>query len=278
MSNTKKNLLCHCFFTFSLQKIIPEMILQLPQIPWRASSFKESLMSNTADAKVITLLASEEAEILRLNRRVLEESPDLIAIVGSDYIYYYVNPAYVRIHSMNEEDFIGHHVQEFLGEDVFERIVKPNLDQCVHGGDVRYEEWFDFGASGILYMDVRYLRLPNKNGAVDRIVIISRNITYMKESEEARVNQEKLKTVVELAGTYNHEINNPLCSIGGYLELLLAGETDPQKIHYLEKARSEAQRINQVTQKIEQTTSIHLADYPGGMKILKIHQDCEGTA
>jgi PAS domain S-box-containing protein len=231
-----------------------------------------------ADTKMITLLTSEEAEILRLNQRVLEESPDLIAIVGSDYIYYYVNPAYVKIHKMAEENFIGHHVQEFLGKDVFERIVKPNLDQCLQGNDIRYEEWFDFGGSGILYMDVRYLRLPNEEGAIDRIVIISRNITYMKESEESRINQEKLKTVVEMAGTYNHEINNPLCSISGYIELLLTSETDPQKIRYLEKARGEVQRISQVTQKIEQMTSIHLADYPGGIKILNIHKDCEGTA
>jgi PAS domain S-box-containing protein len=228
-------------------------------------------VADASNAKVIALLASEDAEILRLNQRVLEESPDLIAIVGSDYIYYYVNPAYVKIHSMKEADFIGHHVQEFLGRDVFERIVKPNLDQCIRGGDVRYEEWFDFGASGILYMDVRYLRLPNEEGAVDRVVVISRDITYMKKSEEARVNQEKLKTVVELAGTYSHEINNPLCSIGGYLELLLSEENDPKKINYLEKAQGEVQRIGQVTKKIEKTTSIHLSDYPGGAKILDIH-------
>ena len=153
-----------------------------------------------ADTKVITLLTSEEAEILRLNQRVLEESPDLIAIVGSDYIYYYVNPAYIRIHTMAEEDFIGHHVREFLGEDVFEHIVKPNLDQCFQGKDIRYEEWFDFGGSGILYMDVRYLRLPNEEGAIDRIVIISRNITYMKESEEARRHLEKAIAFLQPVG------------------------------------------------------------------------------
>jgi|GEM_PF-6931241 len=231
-----------------------------------------------SDSKVVTLLNAEEAEILRLNRQVLEESPDLIAIIGSDYIYYYVNPAYVRIHSKTAEDFIGHHVKEFLGEDVFNRVVKPNLDRCLRGENIKYEEWFDFGSSGIMYMDVGYIRLPSEEGSADRIVIISRNITSVKEWEEARANHEKFKNAVEIVGTKNNEITNSLCSISGYLEILLTGETDIQKIHYLEKSIIEIQHISEVTHAIGQMISIHSTTISNGTKILNIHQDCEGTA
>jgi PAS domain S-box-containing protein len=230
-----------------------------------------------SETKVVTLLNSEEAEILRLNRQVLEESTDLIAIIGSDYNYYYVNPAYVRIHSKTQEDFIGHNVKEFLGEDVFENIVKPNLDRCLKGEKVRYEDWFDFGGSGIMYMAVEYIRLPNNEGVADRIVIISRNITSEKEWEEAKDNQEKFKTVVEAVETQNYEINNSLCSVSGYLEILLTGEKDLQKIHCLEKSIKELQRLGQITHAIDQMIARHSKNFTGSSQ-LNIHHDCKGTA
>ncbi len=236
-------------------------------------------MSENSDKnKIIRVLNAYEAEIVRLNRRVLDESPDLIAIVGTDFIYYYVNPSYIAIHKMAEEDFIGYPVKKFLGEDVFEHIVKPNMECCMEGEDVHYEDWFDFGESGVLYMDVRYLPLHDAQGNVDRIVVVSRDITYRKEAEEYRVSQEKLRTILELAGTYNHEINNPLCSLGGYVELLALEEIDPRRLEYLEKAREEIRRIAEVTQKIEQMTSVRLADYPGGAHILKVDGECAGEA
>ena len=67
----------------------------------------------------IAVINKKDAEILRLNRRVLEESPDLIAIVSSDYRYFYVNPAYVNVHGLTARDFIGCHVKDFLGDDIF---------------------------------------------------------------------------------------------------------------------------------------------------------------
>ena len=223
-----------------------------------------------SDRKIIRVLNENEAELVRLNRRVLEESPDLIAIVGHDYIYYYVNPAYAAIHGMKREDFIGFPVSRFLGEDVFAGVVKPNLDRCIGGEDVHYDDWFDFGASGVLYIDVRYLPLHDGKGMVDRVVVVSRNITYRKEAEESRFTQEKLRTILELAGTYNHEINNPLCALGGFLELLGMDETDLKRLEYIKKAREEVQRIAEVTRKIEHMTSLRHSDYPGGIQILDV--------
>ena len=223
------------------------------------------------------VITRKDEEILRMNRRVLEESPDLISVIGPDYHYYYVNPAYASVHGHTVEDFTGRHINVFLGEEVFSGIVKPRLDRCFKGEDVHYEECFDFPETGVLYMDVRYLPLRDDSGDVDRIVIILRNISYMKEAEEARIGQEKLKTIVELAGTYNHEINNPLCSLAGYLELLKQKETDSGKLSYLEKALCDVDRITGVTKKISQTTSVSLVEYPGGQRILDIDTEAESA-
>jgi len=220
--------------------------------------------------KTITVISKKDEEILRLNRRVLDESPDLIAVIGTDFHFNYVNPAYVNIHGLTADDFIGRHVREFLGVETFDGIVKPNLERCMKGEDVRYEEWFDFPKTGVLYMDVRYLPLKDSDGRIDRIVVLLRDITHMKKSENARIDREKLQTVVQLAGTYNHEINNPLCSLGGYLELLKRNEEDPHKLSFIDKAMSEVARITGVTQNFADATSIEFIDYPGGGKIVGI--------
>ena len=218
----------------------------------------------------IQVISQKEAELLRLNRRVLDELPDFIAIVDCQYRYNYVNPAYIAIHKRSVNDFIGHQVSEFLGADIFETVVRPNMERCMKGEDVRYEEWFDFGDSGVFYMDVRYLPLHNADGEVDRIVVITRDITPIKQAESEKINREKLQTIVELAVTYNHEINNPLFSISGNLELLKRGETDTKRLDYIDKALEMVKRIAGVTKKIEETTSIEYVDYPGGSRMVDI--------
>ena len=226
-----------------------------------------------ARLNTIQVISQKEAELLRLNRRVLDELPDLIAIVDSDFIYNFVNPAYVSIHKLTMKDFIGHHVKEFLGGEIFKNVVMPNMEKCIHGEDVRYEEWFDFEDMGVYYMDVRYLPLHNGSGKVDRIVIITRDITIMKDAEKAKINQEKLQTVIDLAVTYNHEINNPLFAISGSLELLKTHESDEKKLGYIDTALNMVKRIAEVTRKIEETTSLDYTSYAGETKMLDISDD-----
>ena len=226
-----------------------------------------------ARLNTIQVISQKEAELLRLNRRVLDELPDLIAIVDSDFIYNFVNPAYVSIHKLTMKDFIGHHVKEFLGGEIFKNVVMPNMEKCIHGEDVRYEDWFDFEDMGVYYMDVRYLPLHNGSGKVDRIVIITRDITIMKDAEKAKINQEKLQTVIDLAVTYNHEINNPLFAISGSLELLKTGESDEKKLEYINTALDMVKRIAEVTKKIEETTSLDYTSYTGETKMLDISDE-----
>ena len=230
-----------------------------------------------AQLKTIRVINCKEAELLRLHRRLLDESPDLIAVIGIDFRFRYVNPAYANIHKKSAQNLIGNHVREFLGDDIFTTVVKPNMLKCLDGEDVRYESWFDFGDSNIFYMDVRYLPLYNASDVINRIAIITRDITSIKESEKTRIHEVKLRTIMELAATFSHEINNPLYSLSGYLELLKRDEQNPDKINYIDSAMAEVRKIAEVTDKIKATTCITLTDYPGGPKTLDITSEREKT-
>jgi len=138
-----------------------------------------------SNLKAIKVIGKRREELLQLNRRVIDELPDLIAIVGDDYRFRYVNPAYARIHRLSVQDLTGRHVREFLGSDVFETIVRPNMDRCMANEIVHYESWFDFREAGVFYMDVRYIPLSGPKGRIDRITVIARDITGLSKPDGA---------------------------------------------------------------------------------------------
>jgi signal transduction histidine kinase len=59
----------------------------------------------------------------------------------------------------------------------------------------------------------------------------------------AALEREKLEALAEFAAGAGHEINNPLTVIAGRAQLLLRGETDPERRHALALMNSQAMRI-----------------------------------
>jgi len=74
--------------------------------------------------------------------QVFERSPDGVSIIGRDYRFQRVNPTYERNWKRPANRIVGKHIADFLGMQVFERTVKPNLDRCFEGEEIRYAEWF----------------------------------------------------------------------------------------------------------------------------------------
>ena len=135
-----------------------------------------------ANSTVIKVITDQERDLLLLNRQVIDASPDLIAIIGDDHRYCYVNPAYAAMHKKKQEDFIGLHVRDNVGADVYEMVVEPNIRKCLAGEPVRYESRFDFGETGSYFMEVRYLPLTDEQNQVTRCAIITRDFSEQKKT------------------------------------------------------------------------------------------------
>jgi PAS domain S-box-containing protein len=175
--------------------------------------------------KTITVI-SKKARKYFAQRRVLEDSPDLIAVVGTDTNTTTSIPPMRGARAPDWEDILGRNIRDFVGDNDFEAIVRPNLEKCRDGKDVRYEEWFDFPSVGVKYMEVRYLPLRDARGNIDRIAVILRDMTPQIKAEGIRVETGTPQDGHRACRDYNHEINNPLCSLSGYLELIQMGEID----------------------------------------------------
>jgi diguanylate cyclase (GGDEF)-like protein/PAS domain S-box-containing protein len=136
-------------------------------------------------------------ENLRLYERAISTTRDLMSFVDRDYTYRMVNEAYAERHGRPRESIVGLRVDELMGHDLFERVIRPELDRCFAGEDVHYQYSFDF-AGKPRYMDVRYQPYRSHAGGIEGAVVSARDITDLHEVEERlRVNGERLSLALE---------------------------------------------------------------------------------
>ncbi len=94
--------------------------------------------------------------------------------------------------------------------------------------------------------DVIKVPIFHSDGSRNGLVIIGRDITEKKLTEELLRKSEKLAVVGQLSAGIAHEIRNPLTSLKGFLSLL-DSTTDKKNSWYLDVMVSEVNRIESIT-------------------------------
>jgi PAS domain S-box-containing protein len=166
---------------------------------------------------VLDLSERKRAEYLA--QQVFESSPDRMSIVGRDYRYQRVNPAYERRYGMPMETFIGKHVTDFLGGEDFERTAKVYYDRCFAGEEVSYAAWLDL-SFGRRYLAVTYTPLRPDSGRVGAVLAIIRDLTEhvlaseaLRETQLALAHANRVTTMGQLAASISHEVSQPLAAV-----------------------------------------------------------------
>jgi PAS domain S-box-containing protein len=125
--------------------------------------------------------ASEE--MWKRYESIVNTSREFLTLVASGYRYEAANDAYCQAHDVNREEIIGSMVADIWGRTTFKTIIKKYLDQCFAGEEVHYQAWFKMHALGRRYFDVSYYPYHQK-GAVTHAIVVTRDITERKRSEE----------------------------------------------------------------------------------------------
>ncbi|USG65087.1 PAS domain S-box protein [Brevibacillus ruminantium] len=111
------------------------------------------------------------------------------------------------------------------------------------GSTVRLEEIIPQPDGECKVFDVSKVPLFNSDGRRKGIVVISRDITELKRTEELLRKSDKLSVVGRLAAGVAHEIRNPLTSIRGFIQFIKEGN---YKEEYFHMVLSELDRIQSV--------------------------------
>ncbi|MEW6380633.1 MAG: PAS domain S-box protein [bacterium] len=104
------------------------------------------------------------------------------------------------------EDLIGRPYSEIASP--FRRETVENV--FTTGKKNRKENSFPKGNNENIFMDIIYAPIKNKEGQVEQVIEVLRDITEMRNLEEQIRHAELLATIGELATCVAHEINNPI--------------------------------------------------------------------
>jgi len=165
---------------------------------------------NELEAKVIERtselrLANERLQVELEERLTLEKiwrrydfivntSKELMTFVDRTYRYEAVNDAYCQAHNLPRNEILGKEVAEIWGREHFNRVIKSNFDNCFMGKTVNYQGHFNFGALGLVFVDVTYYPYYAVSGEISHAVVVTRDITAQKNAEEKlRKYAEKLR-------------------------------------------------------------------------------------
>jgi PAS domain S-box-containing protein len=87
----------------------------------------------------------------------------------------------------------------------------------------------------------------DQTGTTVGIVVVFRDITLERRTQEALLASEKLAVAGRLAATIAHEIHNPLDSVSNLLYLMKNGVTEEESRQFIDMAERELARVTQIS-------------------------------
>lgn len=176
-------------------------------------------------------------------RLIAENMTDMIALLNPEGRAEYVSPSSAAILGAAPEMFVGDSLIRFVHPD--------DRDKFKQGLTAMTEQKPGILEFRILHQDGRWAELeatgrvvPGDGEDRDKVVVVVRDITERKKTEELLRRSEKLTIVGQLAAGVAHEIRNPLTSLKGFLQLMNKKIEGQDYIFNL--MLSELERINEI--------------------------------
>jgi PAS domain S-box-containing protein len=142
---------------------------------------------------------------LRLFKLATDSSTDLVAAVDREYKYLFANRAYLDWHHKSDAQVAGCAFSDIIGEEPFQRL-KPQLDRCLRGENVRFETTREYPELGIRHMEASYFPLRGNDAVILGVVGIARDVTSARQAETALQYEADFRKVLG-------EISNHLISL-----------------------------------------------------------------
>src|SRR5262245_44151207 len=125
--------------------------------------------------------AARESE--RLLSLITDRSPVLIAYIGSDRTFKYVNKPYAERFGLRQQDIIGRTVREVIGDEAY-AVIEHYIDAVLRGERVEFEMELALRGIGARHVWVTYEPEFEELGQVAGYVATILDITNRKQAEE----------------------------------------------------------------------------------------------
>ena len=213
-------------------------------------------LATVAGLGLLTLrLSVQSSELQRADARVrmmaaaTEQTADLILITRANGVFEHANDACVHALGYTRDELVGMTLPALL-ERGFERMVDHVGTEVRQKGIWRgtlvhrRKDGTTFPASSTV------VALRNAEGRVTHFVGVQRDVTDELRLRDQLVHSERLSAVGELVAGVAHEINNPLQTIIGCVELMIEERRTLGQDRDLELVRQEATRAGQIVRSL----------------------------
>lgn len=89
--------------------------------------------------------------------------------------------------------------------------------------------------------------IRDRTDGIAGVVMVFRDITLERKTQDALLANEKLAVAGRLAATIAHEIHNPLDSVSNLLYLMRNGVTEEESVQFMDMAEQELARVTQIS-------------------------------
>lgn len=150
-------------------------------------------------------------ERLRQYETIFNSASSYMALVDTNYSYLAANPQYSDKFNKLTSDIAGQHIADIHGHSFFNEHIKPALDRCFAGEKIRKQEWFPT-LDKTRYFDIEYVPFKDQQGHIIGAAISSRDITVLKETEDAlRESQKRFQDFAAIGADLFWETDADLC-------------------------------------------------------------------
>lgn len=161
----------------------------------------------------------EREELFRL---ITENAADMIAVVNASGERLYNSPSYERILGYKPDELSGTTAFEQIHPEDRDKVLKAAADARRTGIGTNLEYRMRHKDGGWRTLESRASTIM-RDGQVERLVIVNRDVTQRKSLEEQFRQAQKMEAVGRLSGGVAHDFNNLLGVIIGYGEILQEG-------------------------------------------------------
>jgi PAS domain S-box-containing protein len=230
--------------TDAFNHMLTEIQNQNEKISALNESLEERIAIRTSELQEANTNLIQQNEFVET---IIDASIDLIAVFDKELNYLVVNRRVVESYKKSREEIVGRNMVELFPQ-LKEAPIVHYLKRALNGESIKVGRYESLVSEH--YLENFFIPLKNKNGEVDRVLLIGHDITdIMKASERLmQVNAELEKSnrdLEQFAYVASHDLQEPLRKIQTFADLAQRNTGQPELLsRYLQKIISSASRMS----------------------------------